>query len=1123
MKKIIFIAPHLSTGGLPQYLVKKIETLKNELEIFCIEYENITGGVLVVQRNRIESLLDKNHFLTLGENKKEELRALIDKINPDFIHLEEIPEYFLSDDIAEIIYTKDRKYKLFETSHDSSFDPDKKKKFLPDAFLFVSNWQIEQYKNIDVPKFLAEYPIEYKQRPDRVEGLLKLGLDPNKKHILNVGLFTPRKNQAEIFDLAKEFDDSVQFHFLGNQADNFKFYWEPLLKNIPSNCKVWGERNDTDNFYSCMDLFLFTSRGQNGDKETMPLVLRESIGWNIPILLYNLDVYQNYFDKFSNINYLKDKEYNIELIKNKLSFVNTTKIESIYNDSDELLNIIYNEFDHKFDVICSSSSELKDKKLTLILKDNYNLLTNFTLDFVYQPNYAFWFSSNASKYLFNGFLIQVIDKNNNNLYFEREIKNINNQEKFIPKVGNNEIIISHDDLDHSSWFTYYEVYIKKEYKGIKKGDVVLDIGSNLGFLSLYALDQGASKIYSIEPEPKNFENLKKNTSQFKEITPIQYAIDYKKGEIDFYVGDSSSIHTIFEQSENVSGYKFDHNTIKVKTIDADSLIKEFNIEKIDYLKIDCEGGEYAFFETIDENYLKNKVKFITGEVHAFAGSHNDYVSKIKNKLIKCGFKVEEDRNLDIDSILIFKAEKNPKIKIVHLLNNVDSEREKSSIKSLKKLTNCGLYYQQIINPLYKEKPPVENCNRPSQVSELPGDYLLGPGHYGCYLSHRQGILEGLNDDVDAILLNECDSILQFSEKEMSETILRAYEYAKKYNLAYVSFGKKIPDIEHEQVENDFYITSTLSEAHCILILKDKYEYFKEKFETTPWDVSDLWYNCFINDFKKGIFSRPYSLQYPSVSNIDYKFKDGYILHEKNSLPVNFENNDISVVIQTCDKYKFLWKGWYYSFKNNWDWSLNWDVYFCNEQEKLNFSDSRIKQINSKTSMDSSGFSDRLIEILQQIKTKYILYIQDDMWLYRKIDKKVFEDSLYIMKHFNWNCLKIHEKTFFNYDLEKTNFFINDIRVLKQKINSEYLLSHNACFWNLDFLLENMSENESPWKNEFEGTKRISQNYDDPKIYHLDYPWYYQYGIARNGEFTQFGVELNDLLKHRELNKTIYDL
>ena len=69
--------------------------------------------------------------------------------------------------------------------------------FSPDKFMFVSNWQIEQYKNIDIPKILVEYPIEYTPRPNRENALRRLNLDPSKKHILHIGLFTSRKNQKE--------------------------------------------------------------------------------------------------------------------------------------------------------------------------------------------------------------------------------------------------------------------------------------------------------------------------------------------------------------------------------------------------------------------------------------------------------------------------------------------------------------------------------------------------------------------------------------------------------------------------------------------------------------------------------------------------------------------------------------------------------------------------------------------------------------------------------------------------------------------------------------------------------------------------------------------------------------
>jgi len=318
MKILLFVTPHLSTGGLPQYLVKKIELLKNDYIIYVIEYSNITGGILVIQRNRIVSLIDKDKFITLGENKFE-LVKLIKTIQPDVIHFEEIPEFFIPVEICEQIYTPDRKYKIFETSHDSSYDI-KNKVTLPDGFLLVSQYQINHFKDLGVPCKLVEYPIDYIPRLDRDATLLELGLDPTYKHVLNVGLFTPRKNQAEVIEYAKRLKaEKIQFHFLGNQAENFEYYWKPLMKDFPSNCKWWNERNDVDKFYSCMDLFIFTSKGTSHDKETNPLVIREAISHQIPSLIYNLPVYLGMYDKYEAINYLEnDINVNTNLILDKL-------------------------------------------------------------------------------------------------------------------------------------------------------------------------------------------------------------------------------------------------------------------------------------------------------------------------------------------------------------------------------------------------------------------------------------------------------------------------------------------------------------------------------------------------------------------------------------------------------------------------------------------------------------------------------------------------------------------------------------------------------------------------------------------------------------------------------------
>ncbi len=286
----------------------------------------------MVQRDKIRNLVNPNKFYTLYDDKHE-LINIIDNIQPDIIHLEEIPEFFMDYDVAKKLYNQNRKYILIETSHDSSYNTENKQ-FFPDKFMFVSNWQINQYKNINIPKVLVEYPIEYKTRPDRTVALQKLGLDPNKKHVLHVGLFTPRKNQAEFFEYARSLPE-YQFHCVGNQAENFQHYWKPLMENKPSNITWWNERRDVDNFYSAVDLFLFTSRGNENDKETMPLVIREAISWNLPVLIYNLPVYLDYFDTFENIFYLEfdDFEKNCNVIDSVL------QQKSVINISEEAIVI----------------------------------------------------------------------------------------------------------------------------------------------------------------------------------------------------------------------------------------------------------------------------------------------------------------------------------------------------------------------------------------------------------------------------------------------------------------------------------------------------------------------------------------------------------------------------------------------------------------------------------------------------------------------------------------------------------------------------------------------------------------------------------------------------------------
>jgi len=332
MKKLLLITPHLSTGGFPQFLLKKIEILVKKFDVYLVEWDDITGGRLVIQKNRIKDILG-DKLITLYDKKN--IFNLIDVINPDIIHFEEFPETFIDDSILKSIYIDMRSgynYVITETTHGTLFNKDDKK-YLPDRTMFVSDINMIQYNSISTKPEVI--PMDVDNSEFRNKKLIDLGLDPSYKHVMNVGLFNSNKNQSEIFEYAKMMlDQKVHFHFFGNMAGNFEEYWRPLVNNRPENCTLWDERSDLHKFYSCMDLFLFTSKLEN-----RPLSVIEALSNNMSVLMYNLSNYKGEFSKYENVEFLtNDFDYNVKLIKDSL------KLEEFIIDNKEKVEDNYKEY-----------------------------------------------------------------------------------------------------------------------------------------------------------------------------------------------------------------------------------------------------------------------------------------------------------------------------------------------------------------------------------------------------------------------------------------------------------------------------------------------------------------------------------------------------------------------------------------------------------------------------------------------------------------------------------------------------------------------------------------------------------------------------------------------------------
>jgi autotransporter strand-loop-strand O-heptosyltransferase len=313
----------MSTGGMPGFVLKSVQTLYKTFEIEVVEYQCHSLDY-VVQRNAIKEIVP---FHTLHEDKME-LFNIIAKFNPDIVHIHEPSERFNRDMISEL-YREDRSYQIVETCHDVSFNHDKEKIFHPDAYYFCTPYHLETFASSPSYKEVIEFPIDeaYKKHWLTIynrEELEEQGFNFNKKNIVNVGLWTPGKNQAEGIEIARKYPD-MDFHFIGNQAINFKHYWEPLMKDLPPNVKVWGERNDAHLFIMLADIFMF-----NSTWECNPLVLREAISFGKPIVAHNLPQYGSMFDKYiqpidTDLNTIKCN-YNIPTDNTSVKFWDKQKV-----------------------------------------------------------------------------------------------------------------------------------------------------------------------------------------------------------------------------------------------------------------------------------------------------------------------------------------------------------------------------------------------------------------------------------------------------------------------------------------------------------------------------------------------------------------------------------------------------------------------------------------------------------------------------------------------------------------------------------------------------------------------------------------------------------------------------
>lgn len=173
----------------------------------------------------------------------------------------------------------------------------------------------------------------------------------------------------------------------------------------------------------------------------------------------------------------------------------------------------------------------------------------------------------------------------------------------------------------------YEIFNNKcyeKYFEVVEGDVVVDVGSSVGAFTFSILNKKPKHVFCLEPSDKEFSTLVKNTMGFP-VTQINKGIWDKNSVVD-----SDMMFGGEAQMESMTFEKF---------------VSLFGIQKINFLKTDCEGGEYHIFTKENLDYLSKNVEKIAGEWHLSTPDEKEKFRNFRNNIL-VNFKKFEVNSID---------------------------------------------------------------------------------------------------------------------------------------------------------------------------------------------------------------------------------------------------------------------------------------------------------------------------------------------------------------------------------------------------------------------------------------------------------------------------------------------
>ena len=195
-------------------------------------------------------------------------------------------------------------------------------------------------------------------------------------------------------------------------------------------------------------------------------------------------------------------------------------------------------------------------------------------------------------------------------------------------------------------FLVREIFFEKVYNpanlSIGRNDLVVDIGANNGVFTLFAASITRNRVHAFEPSPRNLEVLRRNIALngLHHVIAHNCAVSDRVGSAKLFLNPADGQQNLLADHilpDKIAEYKTHtdlnyliarpdkaEDSLEVATTTLQEIITSNNIERIDFLKLDCEGAEGSILHSTPRQYLQ-RVRKIAMEFHDHLSqfSHSD--------------------------------------------------------------------------------------------------------------------------------------------------------------------------------------------------------------------------------------------------------------------------------------------------------------------------------------------------------------------------------------------------------------------------------------------------------------------------------------------------------------------